>query len=101
MRLLTQCIGLSPTGPGIHHPDGTQDDHALTIKLDQSDEAAQGGDDGPREGDGNLRGQPMTADQIQFATEQFDYLNSNPSIPLPTTAIGVDLLNEQVFVSPW
>ncbi|MEL6574171.1 MAG: DDE-type integrase/transposase/recombinase, partial [Pseudomonadota bacterium] len=32
---------LSPTSPGNHHPNGSEADNALTIKLDQSDEAAQ------------------------------------------------------------
>ena len=36
-----QCIGLSPTSLGNHRLDGPEADHALTIKLDQSDEAAQ------------------------------------------------------------
>ena len=36
-----QCSGLPPTGPRIHHPDGTQANHALTFKLDQSDGADQ------------------------------------------------------------
>ena len=37
----TQCIGLSPASPGNHHTDGSEANDALTIKLDQSDEAAQ------------------------------------------------------------
>ena len=35
----TQCAGLSPAGSGIHHPDGNQANHALTINLDPSDRA--------------------------------------------------------------
>ncbi|SHH40823.1 hypothetical protein SAMN05444003_3045, partial [Cognatiyoonia sediminum] len=31
----TQCLGLPPTGPGNHRPDGTQANNALTVKLDQ------------------------------------------------------------------
>ena len=30
----TQCIGLTPAGPGNHHSDGSMADHALTFKLD-------------------------------------------------------------------
>ena len=37
----TQCIGLPPTSARNNHTDGTQADDALTINLDQSDEAAQ------------------------------------------------------------
>ena len=36
-----QCIGLPPTSPGNHHPDGNQADHALTFKLDHSRGADQ------------------------------------------------------------
>ena len=35
-----QCSGLSPASARNHHPDGSQADDALTINLDQSDEAA-------------------------------------------------------------
>ena len=35
-----QCIGLSPASARNHRPDGSQADDALTINLDQSDEAA-------------------------------------------------------------
>ena len=30
----TQCIGLTPAGPGNHGPNGSKADHALTFKLD-------------------------------------------------------------------
>jgi len=30
----TQCLGLPPTGPRNHRPDGTQANNALTFKLD-------------------------------------------------------------------
>ena len=36
-----QRIGLQTTGAGNHHTDGSEANDALTIKLDQSDEAAQ------------------------------------------------------------
>ena len=36
-----QCIGLPPTSPRGHRPDGPKADHALTIKMDQSDQATQ------------------------------------------------------------
>jgi hypothetical protein len=36
----SQCIGLSPTSTRNHHSNGSEADDALTIKLDQSDEAA-------------------------------------------------------------
>ena len=36
-----QCSGLSPASAGNHHLDGLQANDALTINLDQSDEAAQ------------------------------------------------------------
>ena len=32
----TQCIGLPPSAPGNHRPDGSKADHALTFKLDHS-----------------------------------------------------------------
>nr|WP_254443415.1 hypothetical protein [Ruegeria arenilitoris] len=37
----TQCTGLSSSGTGNHHPNGTQADHELTITVDPSDRAAQ------------------------------------------------------------
>ncbi len=37
----TQCIGLPPTGSRNHHRNAKQPNHALTINLDQSDQAAQ------------------------------------------------------------
>ena len=40
-KTTTQCIGLSPTSARSHDHGGTQANHALTIKLDQSDKAAQ------------------------------------------------------------
>jgi len=36
-----QCIGLSLTGPGHQHPDGSLADQAPIVKLGQSDEAAR------------------------------------------------------------
>ena len=30
----TQCVGLTPAGPGRHRPNGSMADHALTFKLD-------------------------------------------------------------------
>ena len=35
-----QCIGLQTTGTGNHHTDGSEGDHALTIKLDQPNKDA-------------------------------------------------------------
>ena len=37
----TQCIGLSPASSWSHFGSGSEANHALTINLDQSDEAAQ------------------------------------------------------------
>ena len=37
----TQCIGLPPTSSWSQNTHGLQANHALTINLDQSDEAAQ------------------------------------------------------------
>ena len=37
----TQCFGLPPTSSGNHRPDGNQDGHALTFKLDHSTGADQ------------------------------------------------------------
>jgi len=37
----TQCTGLPSARPWNHYPNGTQADHALTIKMDQSDQATQ------------------------------------------------------------
>ncbi len=37
----SQCSGLPTASAGNHHPDGTQANDALTINLDQSDQAAQ------------------------------------------------------------
>ena len=37
----TQCIGVSPTGTRSRNNHGSEADHALTINLAQSDEAAQ------------------------------------------------------------
>ena len=31
---ITQCVGLTPAGPGNHRPNGSMADHALTFKLD-------------------------------------------------------------------
>lgn len=36
-----QCIGSQTIGPGNHHTDGSEANDARTIKLNQSDEAAQ------------------------------------------------------------
>ena len=37
----TQCIGVSPTGTRSRNNHGSEADHAPTINLAQSDEAAQ------------------------------------------------------------
>lgn len=42
-KTTAQCIGLSPANARGHDHDGTQANHALTIKLEQSNEAAQAG----------------------------------------------------------
>ena len=38
----TQRIGLSPTGPGSHRPDGPKADDALAFKMGHSSGADQG-----------------------------------------------------------
>ena len=43
-----QRIGLQTTGAGNHHADGSEANDALTIKLDQSDEAAHNHYDDPK-----------------------------------------------------
>jgi hypothetical protein len=49
---------------------------------------------------GTLRGQPVDQEMIDFATDYLETLGPN-SPRIPTTAIGVDLLNETVMVSAW